>query len=124
MILKQGGVSHCGLAIHIKKYLKAKEEYIWKPKYFTMKKIQSSENSLKETKINPSRYYNSITNLKFQHKPKYISSFKNPHIKIDLLLLPRGKNPLSYYSILYNESKHNILALGGKANKTTLLSYV
>ncbi len=38
---------------------------------------------------NPSRYYNSIiTNLKFQHKPK-ISSFKNPHIKIDLLL-PRG----------------------------------
>jgi hypothetical protein len=40
---------------------------------------------------NPSRYYyNSIiTNLKFQHKPK-ISSFKNPHIKIDLLLLPRG----------------------------------
>jgi hypothetical protein len=29
---------------------------------------------------NPSRYYNSITNLKFQHKPK-ISCFKNPHIK-------------------------------------------
>jgi hypothetical protein len=28
---------------------------------------------------NPSRYYNSITNLKFEHKPK-ISSFKNPHI--------------------------------------------
>jgi len=28
-------------------------------------------------------YYNSIiTNLKFQHKPK-LSSFKNPHIKID-----------------------------------------
>jgi hypothetical protein len=30
---------------------------------------------------NPSRYYNSITNLKFQHKPKYIifqkSSYKN-----------------------------------------------
>ncbi len=45
-----------------------------------------------------------ITNLKFQHKPK-ISYFKNPHIKIDLLL-PRGQNPLSYY-ILYNESKNN-----------------
>jgi hypothetical protein len=28
------------------------------------------KNPLKETK-NPSRYYNSITNLKFQHKPKY-----------------------------------------------------
>jgi hypothetical protein len=45
-----------------------------------------------------------------------ISSFENPHIKIDLLLLPRGRNPLSYY-ILYNESKHNILALVGKADK-------
>ncbi len=31
----------------------------------------------KETK-NPAKYYNSIINLKFQHKPK---SFKNPHIK-------------------------------------------
>jgi hypothetical protein len=37
-------------------------------------KIQSSKTPLKETKINPSRYYyNSIiTKLKFQlHKPKY-----------------------------------------------------
>jgi hypothetical protein len=78
MILKQGGVSHCGLAIHIKKYLKVKEE-LWKLKYFTMQKIQSSENSLKETKINPSRYYNSITNLKFQPKPKYIIFQKSSH---------------------------------------------
>jgi len=31
------GVSHCGLAIYIKKYLKAKEE-LWKIKYFTMQK--------------------------------------------------------------------------------------
>jgi hypothetical protein len=31
------GVSHWGLAICIKKYLKAKEE-IWKLKYFTMQK--------------------------------------------------------------------------------------
>jgi hypothetical protein len=29
-------------------------------------------------------------------------------------LLAKGKNPLSYY-ILYNESKHNILALVGEA---------
>jgi len=43
---------------------------------------------------NPSRYYNFITNLKFEHKPKYHLS-KNPHIKIDLSL-PRGQNPLSY----------------------------
>jgi hypothetical protein len=39
---------------------------------------------------NPLRYYNPTTNLKCQQKPK-LSSFKNPHIKIDLLLLlPRG----------------------------------
>jgi len=31
------GVSHCGLGIYIKKYLKAKEE-LWKLKYFTMQK--------------------------------------------------------------------------------------
>jgi hypothetical protein len=29
------GVSHCGLAIYIKKYLKAKEE-LWKLNYLTM----------------------------------------------------------------------------------------
>jgi hypothetical protein len=34
---KKGGVSHCGLAIYIKKYLKAKEE-LQKLKYFTMQK--------------------------------------------------------------------------------------
>jgi hypothetical protein len=32
------GVSHCGLAIYIKKYLKAKEE-LWKLKYFNHAKI-------------------------------------------------------------------------------------
>jgi len=31
------GVSHCGFAIYIKKYLNAKEE-LWKLKYFTMQK--------------------------------------------------------------------------------------
>jgi hypothetical protein len=30
-------VSHCGLAIYIKKYFKAKEE-LWKLKYFTVQK--------------------------------------------------------------------------------------
>jgi hypothetical protein len=35
---KQGvGHTHCGLAIYLKKYLKAKEE-LWKLKYFTMQK--------------------------------------------------------------------------------------
>jgi len=46
---------------------------------------------------NPPRYYNFRTNLKFEHKPKYNLS-KNPDIKIDLLL-PRGQNPLSYYTL-------------------------
>jgi hypothetical protein len=35
---KTRGVSYCGLAIYINKYLKAKEE-LWKLKYFTMPKI-------------------------------------------------------------------------------------
>ncbi len=56
---------------------------------------------------NPSRYHNSTTNLKFQPKPKY------PHIKIDLL--PRSQTPSA--TILYIESKHNILALVSNANK-------
>jgi len=78
-------VSHCGLAIYIKKYLKAKA----KKKNYENSNISPCENiifkkNLKQNQ-NPSRYYyNSIiTNLKFQHKPK-ISCFKNPHIEIDL----------------------------------------
>jgi hypothetical protein len=43
-----------------------------------LQKVSSKKNP------NPSRYYNSVTNLKFQHKPKYHLS-KNPDIKIDLL---------------------------------------
>jgi hypothetical protein len=36
----KGGVSHGGLAIYIKKYVKAKkEEELWKLKYFTMQNI-------------------------------------------------------------------------------------
>jgi hypothetical protein len=88
---KTRGVSHCSLAIYIKKYLKAKDK-LWKFKYFTLQKYNLPKNCFKRDQ-NPSRYQNSITNFKFQHKPK-ISSFKNPHIKIDLLLLPSGKKSL------------------------------
>jgi hypothetical protein len=35
-----------------------------------MQKYNLQKNPLKENQ-NPSRYHNSITNLKFQHKPKY-----------------------------------------------------
>jgi len=61
---------HCGLAVYIKKYLKAKEE-LWKLIYSTIHaKIIISKKSSKR-KQNLLRYYNSITNLKFQHQPKY-----------------------------------------------------
>jgi hypothetical protein len=45
---------------------------------------------------NLSRYYNSIINQSQVSKQAKISSFKNPHKKINLL--PRGQNPLSYYT--------------------------
>jgi hypothetical protein len=57
------------LAIYIKKYLSAKEE-LWKFQYFTIQKYNLQKNPLKRNQ-NPSRYQNSITNLKFQNKPKY-----------------------------------------------------
>jgi hypothetical protein len=107
-------VSHCDLAICIKKYLKAKEE-LWKLKYFTIAKIYLIFKKSSKRNQNPSRYCNSITNLKFQHKPKY--HFSKILIKKIDLLLPKGRqNPLSYY-IHYNEYKHNVLALVGKSNK-------
>jgi hypothetical protein len=65
--------------------------------------IFKKESSKRNQKF--SRYYKSITNLKFRQQSK-ISSFKNLHIKIDLLLLlllllllPRGQNPLSYHTL-------------------------
>jgi hypothetical protein len=42
-------VSHCGLAIYIKKDLKAKEE-LWKFKYFTMPKYNLQKILLKKLK--------------------------------------------------------------------------
>jgi hypothetical protein len=72
-------VSNYGLAIYIKKYLKAKEE-LWKIKIFhhAKKLIPNLQKKSSKRNQNPSRYYyNSIiTNLKFQHKPE-ISSFKS-----------------------------------------------
>ncbi len=46
----RGCVTHCGLAIYTKTYLKAKEE-LWKFKYFTMQIYNLQKNPLKETKI-------------------------------------------------------------------------
>jgi hypothetical protein len=65
--LKTRGVSHCGLAIYIKKFLKAKEES-WKLKYFICKNITFKKSSKRNQ--NPSRYYNSVTNLKSSTQAK------------------------------------------------------
>ncbi len=66
-------VSHHGLAIYIKKYLKANLEELWKTQIFHhAKKYQSSKKSSKRNQ-NPPRYIITliITNLKFQQKQKY-----------------------------------------------------
>jgi hypothetical protein len=57
----------------------------------------------------PSRYYNSVTNLKFQHKPKYHLSKILICMKIDLLLLPRG-GPKSI-KLLYSIMNLNTISL-------------
>jgi hypothetical protein len=85
-------VSHHGLPIYIQTYSKAKQN-LWKLKYFTMQDVIYKKSSTRNQ--HAFRYYNSVTNLKFQQKPKYHLS---NHIKIGLLL-PRGQNTLSYYTI-------------------------
>jgi hypothetical protein len=84
-------VSHGGLAICIKKSILRQKKNYRNSNISPSKNIIFKKSSKRNP--NPSRYYNSvITNLKFQHKPKYHLS----KILIDLLLLPRGQNPLSY----------------------------
>jgi len=60
-------MSHCGLAIYIKKYLKGKKNYgtsnISPCKNIIFKKCFKRNQ-------NPSRYYNFVINFKFPHKPK------------------------------------------------------
>jgi hypothetical protein len=70
------------------------------PGHLHLKSIIFKKSS--KTNQNPSRYYNFITNLKFQHKPKNIIFQKSSYKKKekDLLLLPRGQNLLSYYYTL------------------------
>jgi len=73
------------LPFTFKKYLKAKEE-LSKLKYFTMQKYNLQKNPLNETKI----LQNIITEelISSFNTSQNIKSFKNPHIKIDLV--PRG----------------------------------
>jgi hypothetical protein len=68
-----------------------------------MQKYNFQKISYKKGNQNPSRYYNFVTNLKFQHKPKYHLS-KNPQIKMDLFT----KGPISLkllYSIMNLNTK-------------------
>ncbi len=65
--------------------------------------------SLKRNQNPSSYYYNSmITNLKFQHKPK-LSFFKNPHIKINLLInyLGTEKNKIQTLPHKFNMQQIN-----------------
>jgi hypothetical protein len=48
---KQGGVSHCGLSIYIKSYLKAKKKNYRNSNISPCKNIIFKQNHLKETKI-------------------------------------------------------------------------
>jgi len=71
-----------------------------------------------KTSQNPSRYYNSITNLKVSTQAK-ISYVKNPHIiKIDLLFITSGPKSIKLllYSIM-NLNTNILIALVRKANK-------
>ncbi len=114
--IKQGVCHTTALPLTLKGILKAKEK-LRKLKIFHHTKIYNlKKKPLKETK-NPSRYHNSITNLKFQQKPK-ISSFKNPHIKIDLLL-PKGPKSLKLRYSMRNLNTINILALVGQGQQTS-----
>jgi hypothetical protein len=62
-------VSQCGLA---KTYLKAKERRIMENQIFHHAKIDPIFKNSSKRNPNPSKYCNSIiTNLKFQHMPKY-----------------------------------------------------
>ncbi len=81
---KGGGCHTVALPFTLKHILRQRENYP-NSNISPCKNIIFNKSSSRNQ--NPSRYYNStITNLKFQLKPK-LPSFKNPHItKIDLLL--------------------------------------
>jgi len=84
------------LQFTFKSILRQKKNYGKLEIFHHAKNILIFKKSLLKKNQNPSRYYyNFVTNLKFQHKPKKYHLSKNPHIiKIDLLLLllllPRG----------------------------------
>jgi len=76
--LKTRGVSQCGSAIYIKKSILRQKKNYGNSNISRCKKIIFKKSSKRNQ--NPSRnYYNSVTNLKFQHKPKNISFQKSSY---------------------------------------------
>jgi hypothetical protein len=64
-------VSHYALAIYIKKVSSQKRKNYGNSNIISPCKNIIFKKKSSKTNQNPSRYYNSIINLKFQHKPKY-----------------------------------------------------
>jgi hypothetical protein len=64
------GVCHTMALPFTLKSISSPKKRIMKTQIFHHAKILSSKNPFKKTK-KPSRYHSSITNLKFQHKPRY-----------------------------------------------------
>jgi hypothetical protein len=105
--------SHCRLALfYIRIYLKAKRRVTKNSNISPCKKYDLQKNPRKETKILRDNY-NSLNSSQASTQAK-ISSFKNPHIKIELVV-PRDQNTLSYYASIMS-LKHIILALVCKTN--------
>jgi hypothetical protein len=77
-------VSHYGLAIYIKKYLKARKNY-GNSNTSPCKTISIFKKSSKRNQ-NPSRYNNFLSNVKFQPKPKY-------HLS-KIFILKGGETPI------------------------------
>ncbi len=99
------------LPFTLKKYLKAKEE-LWKLKYFTMQEYNLLKYLLKETKILQDTItlelissFNASQNIIFQK-----SSYKNRPI----IILPRGQNPLSYYTLEWIQTWYPCLPRQGQ----------
>jgi len=63
------GASHCGLAIYILKGILRQKKNYENTNISPCKNVIFKKSSKKSQ--NTSRYYNSMINLKFHHKPKY-----------------------------------------------------
>jgi hypothetical protein len=92
-------VSHCGLAKFTWKSILRQKENDENSSISPCNKHDLQKKSSKRNQ-NPPTYHNSTIKSQVSPQAKISSSFRNPHIKLDLLLLPRGQNPLSYYTIL------------------------